>query len=1800
MEVKNISLYYEYIINLIVELYREELEHSKPGHCMKITGMGNDEMLMLWDALSKEIKNLDTFVINERDANTPYISATKLIEYRNQQRKPLLVLIPSNNRTAAEDSYGNATFKEISLEPVETELKRRLKDKIPPLQNSYINQIFEIIKANELKQSNVIDYLLAIEQEEYGNESIGKHLNLLSLFPDTDLLTDEKLFRSRLNLNLESTNLLCAFNRPLYDRIEDLKIEKDTLQKDFITLFKKETQLTSAFTMVNVVAEKYPDLWFNNWQIPNLDFDQIKLKILQIRSTDFVEEEGIKILKGNVSSNAKIIVRYTTSPEPKNLDNLKFFKVVLMAVDGGSGQEINVLRKAPNTDSSKKYREATVELNSNSMEEGSYFFKVIAEDVNGNMLNINDDFSDQEIQEYWKNQGKTIESKIEINRKLTSDSEDFRYVLEENTEKEENTRKDKLNNVLQAFFKFNIEKLRNNEPIEIPEASETSNIWLNDAKPKLNSTFHINYSPRHNYQVIISSKLRLIENEFLSTPETLGYISASISNNSTATGLQNCLLERSALTDIAPKKLLELRSQLFFAIKSSTEKENGILETANLYKYKDLIENYVFEYQNWLMDMYKQINNPTGDDEGNEELKMMFSAVQYLDMVKLKTKLPNGNAVSAVLMSPLHPLRLAWFLNLMNLFEDWHNKTLSYNGHIKDWGTLETIFLGKLTPQNNPYVIVDPNNFSNFDYLGDLSFGWGIYLNSELRDKKDTLVPMSHQIKYYFRTLLNISYSNLVNNDVSKSVVVKSMKNFLIQHPYTDKLIINLFNVGDGEIFADALVQVSKIKEYVDTKFEIRIFVGKDSLIENGLALKELINPETQITEEAELFSQPSKNRLFPKLRYSINKIEDYIQNPAKYDSHLSFLVNPFASDITLHKPYREYKVDYLNGLILDNAIEVEEGKNGNNISWYSFINFGKEKDKPLNSFYSTYQTFTAGALASHKTDSVPAVNLNLTDRDRVLLSHLHEFSDWVISFDKNLGPQIFDMPSDDGKIPFLLDYIPGEEMTGLSSYLTTKPSSEIVGILGPHFKDFGIDIATESGQKALQVLLEDLRAISSSLVMQLNSSKNKAFEVIGSAFAKRVLEKKGLLENAFLVPIDLHQNLFDNLDSNSKSRADNLFVTMDKETKTIKVSVLEIKCRKSLGIAEREDLKMKMMDQINNTILALRQHYDPNNYTSEDRLDRDIKNKELKSLLGFYIERAYRYKYISENAYNTYWDFIQKLDEGFSFKFNRVGFIFDFSFDQKHLKETLDEETVLFTFGEKLIAEILDPDSDLNTRRLEDAELTQEFENAFEAKDKLEPFVQRFKSKLKPEEEKPIEENFQKEAGISTDTEENHQSPYKGKNSEESRQEEKDTALEPENAVEEEVFEDDTEEFLDLDFDILVGKASESQQYGILGKTLQNKTIALDLSDTNTISLFGVQGGGKSYTIGSISEMVLKQFKNVNKLPSPLAGVIFHYSESMDYEPEFTSMVYANDNASEVEKLRLLYGAEPQSLDKVVILTPFDKVSERREEFPSIEVLPLKFNSQELNVQDWLFLLGAVGNDSSYIKQLKYIMKEHRRNITMSAIRESVETSELLSNTQKQLAKQKLNFAQEYIDDDFSLSSVLEPGKLVIVDLRDEFIVKDEALGLFVIMLNIFSGVREFKGKHFNKFIVFDEAHKYMDNKDLTGSIVTAIREMRHKGVSIMIASQDPPSLPNEIIELSSMVLLHKFNSPQWLKHIQKSVIQLNSLSPSDMSILRPGEAFLWATKANDHTLTSKPVKITTRPRVTKHGGATKQATGN
>ncbi|MFZ2424079.1 MAG: hypothetical protein WA029_23355, partial [Anaerolineae bacterium] len=276
--------------------------------------------------------------------------------------------------------------------------------------------------------------------------------------------------------------------------------------------------------------------------------------------------------------------------------------------------------------------------------------------------------------------------------------------------------------------------------------------------------------------------------------------------------------------------------------------------------------------------------------------------------------------------------------------------------------------------------------------------------------------------------------------------------------------------------------------------------------------------------------------------------------------------------------------------------------------------------------------------------------------------------------------------------------------------------------------------------------------------------------------------------------------------------------------------------------------------------------------------------------------------------------------------------------------------------------------------------------------------------------------------------------------------------------------------------WDILLGDTKSTRQFGLLGR-MGNKSVALDLNGTNTISIFGVQGGGKSYTVGSVVEMATQSFSGANLLPSPLASVIFHYHASQDYPPEFVSMVAPNSEKEEIRTLQEEYGASPGRLEDVLILTSADKVVDRQTEFPSLRIEPILFSSSELSLKDWQFLMGVFG-DQMYMKQVTLIMRRLRRKLTLQGLREEIEASDL-SDNQKALVNTRLDFVEPFIADNHRLADVLRPGRLVIVDLRDELITKAEALGLFVVMLNIFANAG--RDQNFNKLIVFDEAHKYM-----------------------------------------------------------------------------------------------------------------------
>src|SRR5207237_434255 len=68
---------------------------------------------------------------------------------------------------------------------------------------------------------------------------------------------------------------------------------------------------------------------------------------------------------------------------------------------------------------------------------------------------------------------------------------------------------------------------------------------------------------------------------------------------------------------------------------------------------------------------------------------------------------------------------------------------------------------------------------------------------------------------------------------------------------------------------------------------------------------------------------------------------------------------------------------------------------------------------------------------------------------------------------------------------------------------------------------------------------------------------------------------------------------------------------------------------------------------------------------------------------------------------------------------------------------------------------------------------------------------------------------------------------------------------------------------------DVLLGSTAMTPQFGVLGRS-GSQSVAIDLNGCNTISLFGVQGFGKSYTLGVIAEMASARNAGINVLPSP------------------------------------------------------------------------------------------------------------------------------------------------------------------------------------------------------------------------------------------------------------------------------------------------------------------------------------------
>lgn len=364
--------------------------------------------------------------------------------------------------------------------------------------------------------------------------------------------------------------------------------------------------------------------------------------------------------------------------------------------------------------------------------------------------------------------------------------------------------------------------------------------------------------------------------------------------------------------------------------------------------------------------------------------------------------------------------------------------------------------------------------------------------------------------------------------------------------------------------------------------------------------------------------------------------------------------------------------------------------------------------------------------------------------------------------------------------------------------------------------------------------------------------------------------------------------------------------------------------------------------------------------------------------------------------------------------------------------------------------------------------------------------------------------------------------------------------------------------------------------QYGLLGFDLDNcdtagnpEPILLNTNSPNSVFLCGSQGSGKSYTLSCMLENHLCYDPSVGVQRQTIPGFVFHWDTNTS-----GSLAEVASLCSRGIRVRLLVSWSNYQQMKHLYENFASKVNGK------IEVRPLLFEDTELTVNNIRNLMAF--RDSShdaplYLEVIQNILRRLGRKNAKFSVRNFLRDlyAANLNPSQLQMLDQRLNILKTFsaetapdvlMQDNKGLAGqhliserkrqglgmkgdciTMEKGTLTIVDLSDPFVDASTACVLFDICLGIILK-RHKEAVTANEIspgliITLDEAHKFLDkgipSADIfTGSLLTTLREQRHNAARVLIATQEP-TISEKLLDLCSVSIVHRFNSPAWFTAI-------------------------------------------------------------
>ncbi|KAK5691786.1 hypothetical protein LTR17_025552 [Elasticomyces elasticus] len=339
--------------------------------------------------------------------------------------------------------------------------------------------------------------------------------------------------------------------------------------------------------------------------------------------------------------------------------------------------------------------------------------------------------------------------------------------------------------------------------------------------------------------------------------------------------------------------------------------------------------------------------------------------------------------------------------------------------------------------------------------------------------------------------------------------------------------------------------------------------------------------------------------------------------------------------------------------------------------------------------------------------------------------------------------------------------------------------------------------------------------------------------------------------------------------------------------------------------------------------------------------------------------------------------------------------------------------------------------------------------------------------------------------------------------------------------------------------------------QYAVLGfhagqhpSVRPNEPILMNVDAPNSVFICGSQGSGKSYTLNCILENCMISDRRIGRVRSPVAGLAFHYdlnSAGSVAETAYLCSIGVHVRVlvsqSNEHALRDVYSKLPGAQEfltvEPLLLRPSDLSVEHKE-----TSMPL-YMSVALRVLRRM-AIDAKGAAFDYF-HFKTVLEEE--NLTKDQLGPL--------NLRLELLESFLDFSQAKERQDLKSVFNLDPGSLTIVDLTDPFMDPGTACILFDICLSLTQEHRPICGL----VVALDEAHKYMAKSlaaaNLTQRLLGTIREQRHNGTRVIVATQEP-TISESLLDLCTTSIIHRFTSPAWFASIQSHLGAASNLISS------------------------------------------------